>query len=76
MDGRVWYKGDINFTFYVDDEIIWCPREEGITEFMKDLQDIKKTKQAFDIEDRGDISDYLGIILSRKESGQVLLSQR
>lgn len=42
---------------------------------MKDIQDSKKTKQAFDIEDRRDVSDYLGINLSRKESGQVLLSQ-
>ena len=75
VDECVWYKGDIIFTFYVDDGIIWCPREEGIAEFMKDIQDSKKTKQAFDIEDRGDISDYLGINLSRKESGQVLLSQ-
>ena len=27
----VWYRGDIIFTFYVDDGIKWCPRAEGIS---------------------------------------------
>ena len=26
VDKCVWYRGDIIFTFYVDDGIIWCPR--------------------------------------------------
>ena len=75
VDECVWYKGDIIFTFYVDDGIIWCPREEGLAEFMRDIQNIKKTKQAFEIEDRGNIADYLGINLSRKTNGKILLSQ-
>jgi len=63
IDECVWYRGDVIFTFYVDNGILWCPREKGINEFLADLRDESKTKQKFDIEDRGDISDYLGINL-------------
>ena len=74
IDECVWYRGDIIFTFYVDDGIIWCPREEGIDEFLADIRNEEKTKQKFDIEDRGDISDYLGINLEIVD-GKVKLSQ-
>ena len=75
VDECVWYKGDIIFTFYVDDGIIWCPRAEGIDEFMRDIQDPKTAGQSFDIEDRGDVSDYLGINFSRQKNGKIMLSQ-
>jgi len=75
VDECVWYRGDIIFTFYVDDGIIWCPRAEGLDEFMKDIRNNKKTKQKFDIEDRGNVSDYLGINFQRQEDGTIQLSQ-
>ena len=58
----------------MDDGIIWCPREEGIDEFLADIRNEEKTKQKFDIEDRGDVSDYLGINLEVVD-GKVKVSQ-
>ena len=75
IDECVWYRGDIIFTFYIDDGIIWCPRKEGIDEFMKDIRDETKTGRKFDIEDRGDVSDYLGINIDQLKDGRVHLSQ-
>ena len=51
VDECVWYRDDIIFTFYVDYGIIWCPRAEGIDEFLRDIRDLKKAGQTFDIED-------------------------
>ena len=59
----VCHRGDIIFTFCVDYGIIWCPQKEGIDKFLPDIQNKEKTKKKFDIKDRGDISDCLGISL-------------
>jgi len=75
VDECVWYRDDNIFTFYVDDGISWCPRAEGIDKFLQDIRDLKKAGQAFDIEDIGDVTDYLGINFSRQTNGKIKLSQ-
>ena len=75
VDECVWYRGDVIFTFYVDDGILWCPREEGIEEFLRDIRDEKLAKAKYDIEDKGDITDYLGINFEQLDNGKIHLSQ-
>ena len=75
VDECVWYRGDIIFTFYVNNGIIWCPQAEAIAEFMRDIRKSDMKKQNFDIEDRGDVSDYLGITFERQDNGLIKLSQ-
>ena len=75
VDECVWYRDDIIFTFYIDDGIIWCPRAEGIDKFLRDIRDLKKAGQAFNIEDISDVTDYLGINFSRQTNGKIKLLQ-
>lgn len=66
VDERVWYRGDIIFTFYVDNWIIWCSRTESIEEFMRHIRNVNKAGKEFDIKGRGD-----GINFSRQKDGRL-----
>ena len=41
---------------------------------MRDIRNNDLKKQRFDIEDRGDVSDYLGINFERQDNGLIKLS--
>ena len=74
IDDCVWYRKDVIFTFYVDDGILWSPREEGISEFLRDMRNETLAGAKYDIDDMGDVNDYLGINFEVKE-GKIVLSQ-
>lgn len=63
------------FTFYVDDGIAWSPNEASVDKFLEDLRNVKLAGAKCDIEDKGNISDYLGINFSEPDNGKIHLSQ-
>eukprot|EP00957_Ditylum_brightwellii_P194987 14856263-Ditylum_brightwellii.AAC.1 len=56
IDDCLWYRDDVIFMFYVDDRIFVSPDDKQIQQTIKDLQE-----QSFEIDERGTITDYLGI---------------
>ncbi len=75
VDECVFYRGDVIFFFYVDDGIFIGKSEEGIEKALADLQNRKKTKNKFTIDDQGDIADYLGINFDEDNDGKLKLWQ-
>jgi hypothetical protein len=66
VDECVFYRGSTIFVVYVDDGIFASPDKTEIDKAIKDLRQAK-----FDIEDKGDIKDYLGVHVTKLENGQL-----
>jgi hypothetical protein len=75
VDECVFYRGNIIFLNYVDDGIFACSNNEEIDEAIKDLSNPKKAKATFEIEDQGDIADYLGINFNKVGDDKIQLTQ-
>ena len=75
VDECVYYRGNVIFCFFVDDGIFYSPDSAAIVLAIADMLDENKTGTRFEIENRGDVSDYLGINFDRKSDGRVFLSQ-
>lgn len=75
VDECVFYREDVIFAVFVDDGIFYSPNEASIQRVLKDMKNNKKTKCNFDIEDKGSISDYLGLNFEELEGGRLKLSQ-
>jgi hypothetical protein len=56
VDECVFYGGDLIFMVYVDDDIFFCPHMHDIGKCILELRAAK-----YDIEDMGNVNDYLGI---------------
>ena len=74
-DECVYYKGDVIFLFYVDDGIFISPTKEKVDKAIADLSNRKLSKNKYDIDDQGDISDYLGINFDLLPDGSLKLWQ-
>ena len=70
IDECVFYKGSVMYVLYTDDSILAGPDENEIKQVIKD---IKKAK--LDITEEGDLQDFLGVNIERKEDGSVHLTQ-
>ena len=75
VDECVWYRDDVIFTFYVDDGIAWSPNEASVDKFLSDFRNEKLAGAKYDIEDKGNIADYLGIHFEETSNGKIHLSQ-
>jgi hypothetical protein len=69
FDECVFYYGKTIFIVYTDDTILLGPDKKEIEEIYKKLD------ATFKIEDQGNLSDYLGIKIERKENGTMEWSQ-
>ena len=63
-DDCLYYKGKTLFAVYVDDGIFASPNAKDIDEAIKDLRRIQ-----CDIEDQGELQDYLGVNVMRDSEG-------
>lgn len=61
VDSCVFYRGEVIFFYYVDDGIFVGNSKGEIDKAIRDLKNRKKAKNKYDIDDQGDITDYLGI---------------
>ena len=75
VDDCVFYRGDVLFFFYVDDGIFVSKDEAQIDEAIADLRNKKKAKNKYNIDDQGEITDYLGINFGEDEQGRLKLWQ-
>lgn len=63
LDECLFYSKDVLFMVYVDDGIIYSKSEKAIDELVTNLGKL------FDVEDKGDVNNYLGIHFSRVDDG-------
>ena len=70
IDECIFYKGSVIYALYTDDSILAGPDEN---ERKKVVQEIKNAK--LDITEEGDLEDFLGVNIERREDGSVNLSQ-
>ena len=70
VDECIFYRGNYLFFFYVDDGIFLCPDSNQVD---KVIEELKGT--GLELEDRGDVADYLGINFNYKEDGTIVMSQ-
>ena len=75
VDECVYYRGNVIFCFFVDDGIFYSPDTEAVDTAIADLLNEEKAGTKFEIENRGDVSDYLGINFDTKPDGRVFLTQ-
>jgi hypothetical protein len=68
-DECVFFHGSTIFIVYTDDTILLGPNKEEIDNLVKLLA------QTFKIEDQGELSDYLGIKIERKQDGTLEWTQ-
>ncbi len=61
--------------YFVDDGILVRPNKHEIDENIESFKEPTKTRNHFDIEDCGDITDYLGINFYKFPNGKLKLSQ-
>ena len=69
-DECVWYQDKSIFYYYVDDGIFMGP-DSGATD--KAIEDVVRLR--LDIEDKGNIDDYLVIIIKEQGNGKIKLTQ-
>ena len=70
VDECIFYKGDLIIFFYVDDMILLCPDSKKIDEAIKQLK-----QSDLELEDQGDIADYIGINFTHRDDGTIIMSQ-
>jgi flagellar biosynthesis regulator FlbT len=70
VDECVFYKGKVMYVLYMDDSVLAGPNRKEIEAV---IEDIKRAK--LDITVEGDIQDFLGINIDRKEDGSIHLTQ-
>ena len=69
VDRCVYFQNGHVFLVYVDDGIIAGPSKAYIEKIIKELG------ERFDVQDEGELSDYLGVNVDRMEDGRIKLSQ-
>lgn len=75
IDDCGFYRDDVIFFVYVDDGCFASPSKSSVDQAIADLSDKKKALNDYDIEDRGDVTDYLGINFQRLPGGKLKLSK-
>jgi hypothetical protein len=75
VDECVYYRGSMILLAYVDDCIIISPSDDDIDDIIEALKQPTADTRAFDLTDEGELSDYLGVKISRQDDGTILLTQ-
>jgi hypothetical protein len=69
VDECIFYHDGTVFLVYVDDGITAGPSKEAINQVITDLQTL------FKVSDKGDLTDYLGVNIERRDDGSIKLTQ-
>eukprot|EP00980_Cylindrotheca_fusiformis_P024847 scaffold12595_cov147-Cylindrotheca_fusiformis.AAC.1 len=70
VDECVFYRGSVMYVLYTDDSILAGPNQDDIDRAIADIQ-----AAGLEITIEGDIQDFLGVNIDRKEDGSIHLTQ-
>ena len=71
-DPCLYYKRDVVMLIYIDDCLVFSPDSKLVDKTISDLRDSSKN---FEIDDQGDVSDFLGIEVTHLKDGSTKLTQ-
>ena len=71
-DPWLYYKRNAVMLIYIDDCLVFSPESKLIDKTISDLRDSCKN---FEIDDQGDVSDFLGIEVTHLKDGSIKLTQ-
>ena len=72
IDPCVYYRKNLIFVVYVDDCVLMGPSNEVIN---KAIQDLCDSKHKFKVEDLGEVKEFLGVKVEKRNDGTIKLSQ-
>ena len=72
FDPCLYYRGSVVFLVYIDDCIVFGPRDQSIDQVVTDL---RACSRQFTVDDLGDVVDFLGIQVQKQDDGSILLTQ-
>ena len=70
IDECLFYKGNVLYALYTDDSILTGPDKGEIDKIIADMRRI-----GLNITDEGNLEDFLGVNIERKEDGSIVLTQ-
>ena len=70
VDECVFYRGNVIYVLYTDDSILAGPNQDDIDQAIADIK-----KAGLNITVEGDIQDFLGVNIERKDDGSITFSQ-
>ena len=71
VDECVYYRGKTLYVLYTDDSLLAGPDKDEIRQIIEELQ----TKSKLSITVEGDLADFLGVSIERKEDGTIHMTQ-
>lgn len=74
-DEFIFFRKDVIFSFMLMMGFLSAPKQKNRNKAIRDLEDKNKAKQYFNIEDQGEIIDYLGINFNTLEDRSLKLWQ-
>ena len=72
FDPCLYYRNSVIFLVYIDDCIIFGPDNRVIDDVVTDL---RNSSQNFTVDDQGEVSDFLGIQVQKRDDGSIVLTQ-
>ena len=70
FDECIFTKGNLILFFYADDSVFLCPDKSKVDDTIQELRDAK-----LEMEDQGDLTDYLDINFTYQKDGSIIMSQ-
>ena len=70
FDECIFTKGKLIFFLYVDEGVFLCPDKYKMDDAVQELRDAK-----LEMEDKGDLKDYLGLNFTYQKDGSIIMSQ-
>ena len=71
-DPFLYYKNNVVMLIYIDECLVFSPVPKLID---KTISDLRNSSKNFEIDDQGDVSDFLGIEVSHLQDGSINLTQ-
>ena len=72
FDPCLYYRNSVIFLVYIDDCIVFGPDDRVIDDVVTDL---RNSSQNFTVDDLGEVGDFLGIQVQKKDDGSIVLTQ-
>ena len=72
FDPCLYYRGPVIFLVYIDDCIVFGPSNQAIDQVVTDL---RACSRQFTVDDQGNVGDFLGIQVQKREDGSIMQVQ-